>query len=57
MKTYEARIVKSDGNERPLVWEGIVQASRTAVAVKAAAENIPNTTKKGDWYHVSLRRV
>lgn len=58
MKKFECivRIVK-DGREGQPLGSTIIEASRTAVAVKKAAESLPNTPPKNTWMHVSLRRV
>ena len=58
MKKFECivRIVKDSKEYQPL-GTAIIEASRTAVAVKKAAECLPNTPPKGTWMHVSLRRI
>lgn len=56
MQTYHCRVTWADGGDRPLILDTEIEASRAAVAVKAAAENIPNRPKKGVWYHVAICR-
>lgn len=56
MQTYHCRVTYADGNARPEILDTEIKASRAAVAVKAAAESIPNRPKKGVWYHVAICR-
>lgn len=56
MQTYHCRVTRADGQERPLILDEEIKASRAAVAVKAAAESIPNRPKKDVWYHVAICR-
>lgn len=57
MQKYHCRVTLSNGLDRPLISDSEVEASRAAVAVKIAAESIPDRPKKGVWYHVAISRI